>query len=308
MNRFWFILSLLLVVGCSNSKKKMIEDAPLITRTFTDDLGRQIKLSRTPVRIVSLAPSCTEMLFAIGAQDKMIARSAYCDYPIDALDLPGVVTYPELDLPAIAEFKPDLVLTTDEIADVKQADFFDRYGIPLYFQSFSGLSDINRNIRALGDMLDLKANANALADSLASIEKTIIDSTQGKIKYRTMVLIGIKPIIVAGGGSFISEVVEKAGGTNAFGNSDEKYPLVNEEAILKMNPEVILIPSSNDQIYQEFAEAHPVLHLNMQASQNGRVYLMAPNLVLRPGPRTVEGMAYLARTLHSSLDITDLFE
>jgi len=286
----------------------MIEDAPLITRTYTDGLGREIKLDRTPEKIVSLAPSTTEMLFAIGAEGKMVARSVHCDYPVDALDLPGVVTYPELDLPAIAEFNPDLVLTTTEIADVKQADFFDRYDIPLYFQSFSGLSDINRNIRELGDMLDLQNNANALADSLNRIEKAIGEKTQGKIKYRTMVLIGLKPIIVAGGGSFISEVIEKAGGTNAFGNLDEKYPVVNEEAILKMNPEVILIPSTNDQIYQEFADAHPVLHLNMQASQEGRVYLMDPDLILRAGPRTVEGMAYLARTLHSGLDITDLFE
>lgn len=308
MNRFLILLVLIFLVGCGNSKQQLIDDAPLITQRYQDDLGREIKLSRTPTKIVSLAPSCTEMLFALGAGKQIAARSQACDYPIDALDLPEIITYPSLDLPAIAELDPDLVLATTEIFDVKQADFFDRYDIPLFFQDFEGVDDIYRNLNSLGQMLDRKQAAEELVAELKSNEKMIVDSTKTKVKYPTMVLIAVKPLIVAGAGSFISEVIEKAGGKNAFDDISDKYPVVNQEAVLNANPEVILIPSTNEQIYQDFAEAYPLLHLNMIASQDGRVYLIDPNLVLRPGPRTVEGMAFLAKTLHPNIDLTEIIE
>lgn len=308
MNRLMILMGLLLLLGCGNSKQQLIEDAPLITQRYRDDLGREIKLNRTPARVVSLAPSCTEMLFAVGAGGQVVGCSEACDFPSEVLDLPSVTTYPSMDLPAIAELEPDLVLATTEIFDVKDADFFDRYGIPLYFQNFSGTEDIYRNMEVLGQMLDHTDDANQLIASLKEDEKTIIDSTDQKIKYRTMVLIGVKPLIVAGAGSFISEVIEKAGGKNAFGDIDDKYPVVNQEAVLNANPEVILIPSTNEQVYQDFADAYPLLHLNMIASQDGRVYLMDPNLVLRPGPRTIQGMAFLAKTLHPSTDLTEVIE
>ena len=308
MNRFWPLLGILLLVGCGNSNQKLIDDAPLITQKYRDDLGREIKLSRTPSKVISLAPSCTEMLFAIGAAGQVAAVSEACDHPAEVADYARVVTYPSLDLPAIAELDPDLVLANTEIFDVKEADFFDRYDIPLYFQNFEGVNDIYRNIEALGDILDHKEEASELVEQLKYDEKLITDSTATRIKYRTMVLIGVKPLIVAGGGSFISEVIEKAGGKNAFGDLNDKYPVINQEAILNANPEVILIPSTNDQVYQDFADQYPLLHLNMIASQDGRVFLMDPNLVLRPGPRTIQGMGFLARTLHPNIDLTEIIE
>ncbi len=308
MHRFWPLLGLLLFLGCGNSNRKLIEEAPLITRQYRDDLGREFKLSRTPNKVVSLAPSCTEMLFEIGAGNQVIARSQACDHPSEALDLPEITTYPSLDLPAIAELDPDLVIATTEIFDVKEADFFDRYGIPLYFQDYSGIDDIYRNMETLGEILDHSEEAEEAVERLKYEEKLIVDSTSTRIKYRTMVIIGVKPLIVAGGGSFISEIIEKAGAKNAFADLEDKYPVINQEAILNANPEAILIPSTNDQVYQQFAEQYPLLHLNMVASQDGRVFLIDPDLVLRPGPRTLQGLAVLAKTLHPNIDLTEILE
>lgn len=305
---FLFLAAAALFIGCGNSNQQLIDNAPLISRHFEDDLGRKVTLQKTPKRIVSIAPSTTEMLCAIGGGDLLVARSQACDYPNEVLDVPAVQTYPELDLAGIVTYEPDLVIGTDEIFDVRTADFFDRYNIPLFFQSYDGTADIYRNMKTLGEMVDRKTQANAIADSLMRVEAKIVDSTAGQAKYRTMVLIGVKPIIAAGGKSFIGEIVEKAGGRNAFDNIDEKYPVLTEEAILQASPEFILLPTNNDKVYQQFASTYPMLHLNMPAAQNGHIYLVDPNLVLRPGPRTVEGMAYLARTLHARLDPEAFFE
>lgn len=305
---FPLLAAVLLFWGCGHSNQQLIENAPLISRHFQDDLGREVTIRKTPKRVVSLAPSTTEMLMAIGGEELLVARSQACDYPSEVLDYPEIQTYPELDLAGIVAHEPDLVLATDEIFDVRTADFFDRYNIPLFFQSFEGTEDIYRNILTLGEMVDRNDNAKNLADSLRRVEKNITDSTAGQAKFSTMVLIGVKPLIAAGGKSFIGEIVEKAGGKNAFGHIDEKYPILTEEAILQARPEFILLPTNNDQVYQQFASAYPMLHLNMPASQNGRIYLLDPNLVLRPGPRTIEGLAYLARTLHARLDPESFFE
>ncbi len=308
MNRLLTAVALLLLFGCNHSRQQLIEDAPLITRLYKDDLDREIKLSRTPSRVVSLAPSCTEMLYAIGAETQVVGCSDACDYPTEVSNIPSVTTYPSLDLPAIAELDPDFVLATTEIIDVREVAFFERYGIPLYFQDFSSTEDIYRNLEVLGDILNHKEEAYELTASLEKYEEIIVESAKSKVRYRTMILIGVEPLLVAGTKSFISEIIEKAGGVNAFEGLNDKYPVINQEAVLSANPEVILIPSTNEQIYQNFANTYPLLHLNTIASQNGRVYLVDPNLVLRPGPRTIQGMAIIAKTIHPSIDLTEITE
>ena len=115
-----------LFASCGHSNQQLIDNAPLISRHFEDDLGRKVTIQKTPKRIVSIAPSSTEMLMAIGAGDLLVARSQACDYPVDVLDLPVVQTYPDIDLAGIVTYEPDLVIGTDEIFDVRTADFFDR--------------------------------------------------------------------------------------------------------------------------------------------------------------------------------------
>lgn len=303
MSKLWLPLFALvmLMAGCGNSNQQLIENAPLISRTYTDDLGREIKLQRPPKRIVSLAPSTTEMIFAVGAEDLLVARSEACDYPPEVEDYPAIVTYPDLDLPGIVTYEPDLIIATDEIFDVQIGKFFDRYHIPLYFQSFESIDDVYRNMETLGEMVDHKQSASTLVDSLRRIEKRIVDSTAIQAQFRSMILVGVKPIIVAGGTGYLNELLTKSGSKNAFGNIDSKYPVVTPEAILEAAPEVIIIPSLRQNVYQDFASEYPLLHLNMPAAQSGRIYQIDPDLVLRPGPRTVEGLAYLARTMHARL-------
>lgn len=302
----WSALLFGLLTGCGNPNQEKIDNAPLISKRFTDDLGREVVLKRAPERVVSLAPNITEMIFAIGGQDQLAARSHACDFPPEVYDYPEVVTFPEFDLPTVASHNPDLVLATNEIHNEKIIGFFDKYKIPLHFQSYKGLSDIYRNIEVLGAMLQLEENAQALSDSLQRLVKTIADSTAGQVRYKTMLVLSVKPLIVAGGNSYMHEVIETAGGQNAFGDKDSRYPPVTPEAVIKAAPEYIILPTSNEQMYSELIAEYPAFHTTLPAALNNRVYIVPPDLFVRAGPRILEGIAQLTRILHPRIDVTEL--
>lgn len=309
MNRLLLVLGIvgLSLISCKNKNSKLVEEAPLISQTVTDDLGREIKLSGAVKKLVSLAPSVTEIVFAIGGEQYLAARSHACNYPQEVANVPAVQTYPELDLPGIVSQEPDLIVGTSEIHNERITRFFESHNLPFYLQTYENLKDVYRGIRDMGKLLDLEDNAEILADSLEQIEAQISDSTQGLIKYKTLVLISVDPLLVVGGKSYLNEMVEKAGGKNAFAHLDEKYPEVSVEAIVNAAPEFLIFPSLDEQIYPLLTSTYPVLYQRVPAIQNNSVRLIDPDFLLRPGPRIVEGIAYLAKAMHSGFDVSAFF-
>ncbi|HHG83229.1 MAG TPA: hypothetical protein ENJ82_00640 [Bacteroidetes bacterium] len=306
-----YILPLLLFVillgSCDHPKQAVIASAPLISEHFTDDVNREVTLAQVPQKVISLAPNITEMIYAIGGEDKLIARSQVCDYPEAVLYLPEVSAYPSIDLPAIARMEPDLVLASSEIHNPIIHDYFDRLNLNLFFQSYETFDDIYRNIKVLGEMLHITEAANQLVDSLSHMEQLISDSTANQIKYKTVIIMGVEPIIVAGGGSFLNEMLAKAGGKNAFANVEERYPEITAEQLVKAAPEYLLFPTKNDQMYAELIARYPDLHTLLPAALNKHVFVVEPSITVRPGPRIIEGLVALVRLLHPRIDLTDLF-
>ena len=300
-----------LVTGCDSSpKKELVENAPFISQTYTDDLDRQVTLNETPKTVVSLAPGITETLYAIGAEDLLIARSDACNYPEWVEDKPGVPLYPLLDRDSALSFHPDLILASDETVSIEESLFFDGFNQPIYFQTYSSYSDIYRNIRTIGEIVGKEQEANHLADSLETIEQSIFEETKDEIKYNTVILISIDPLAVAGGGSFMNEMIAKAGGNNPFSKKYEKYPVVTEEEMVKANVEFIILPTRNSggSMLSELTGRYPRLAA-LPAIQLGQVFDNLPkDLILRPGPRSVEGLAMLTRVLHVGIDTGKYFE
>lgn len=303
-----FSLATILIAGCGQSNQALIDSAPMISETYKDDLGHDISLPRVPSKIISMAPNITEMVFAIGKGDQLIARSHVCDFPDDAFYLPEITTFPSLDLPTIVSYGPDLVLASTEIHTEQIVSAFDGLNVPLYFQSFGSMEDIYTSIRSLGEMLHATESANNLADSLARLEKVIADSTEGEIRYRTAILMGINPITVVGSKSYLHDMLQKSGGKNVFAGLEEKYPTVSVEELIKVQPEFIILPSRNDQIYQELLAEYPELHTKLPAALNNHVFMVDPAIVVRPGPRVIEGMINLTRILHPKIDLIDLMD
>ncbi|MBK9448451.1 MAG: ABC transporter substrate-binding protein [Bacteroidetes bacterium] len=293
----------LFLSSCSNPKKELVTNAPLISQNFKDDYGRNIVLSRVPTRVVSLASNITETIFAIGAEKRLAGISHDSDFPNAAASLPFVMTYPDFDLPGVVALNPDLVLASTEIHDSRITDFFDRYKINLHFQDYPDLAAVFESIREIGQMLGAEENANKLADSLAMLTQMIADSTAGQIKYKTAIVLGIDPITVVGSKSFMNDMIQKAGGSNPFGILPGKYPTVSAEQFILAAPEYVLIPTHNDRAWNDLIALHPEIHTRIPATELNHVFQMEPEAIVRPGPRIVEGLAYITRVLHSRVNL-----
>ena len=299
-----------LLTACdANPHRKMVENAPFISQTYTDDLNREVTLQETPKTIVSLAPGITEILYAIGAADLVIARSEACNYPEWVEDKPGIPLFPLLDRDSALSFHPDLFLASDETVSIEESLFFEEFDQSIYFQTYDSFPDIYRNIRRIGVLTGKEQLANHLADSLETIEKNIVAETFDEIKYSTVILISIDPLVVAGGSSFMNEMITKAGGKNPFSEKLEKYPVVTEEEMVQANIEFIILPTRNagGNMLSHLTSRYPRLAI-LPAVQLGQVFDHLPkDLILRPGPRSIEGLALLTRALHASIDTQVFF-
>jgi iron complex transport system substrate-binding protein len=294
--------------GCQSPNRALIDSAPMISKHFKDALGRDVQLARKPRRIVSLAPAITEALYAIGAGGQVVGRSHMCDFPGEALDLPEIVTFPDFDLPKVAELDPDLVLASTDIHDARIAPFFERYNIPLAFLDYSSLKSILKSIEQIGEMVEAAGPTKALADSLGRLGIALADSTKGQIHYRTAILVSADPIVIAGKGSYLNELLDMAGAQNAFSDTPGKFPEITAEQLLKAAPDYLLIATKDDQLYANLIALHPEVHLNLPASVQKHIFQIEPQLVLRPGPRIMEGLAYLIRVLHARINVDAVFQ
>ncbi|MFN0202411.1 MAG: ABC transporter substrate-binding protein [Bacteroidia bacterium] len=290
----------LLFAACQSSDKKMVQNAPMITQSYRDDMGREVGLPAKIERVVSLAPSITEMIYAIGGQDKLVARSQACDFPAETAQKEIVTTYPNVDLEALKAKNPEVVLLTDEIFGSELIPNIEKLGLKVYLQGFLHTQDIPRCMRNLGKILDCEKKANQVADSLENLEKNIVKLTENQAKYRTLMLVSDNPLIAIGGKGFLHEMIQKAGGKNIFENKKEAYPVVTIEEILDMQPEYLILPTKNDQLYAQIMTQYPMLQHTVANAQK-QVFMLDPDFLFRPGPRTMEGLMQLTNTLHSTL-------
>ena len=300
----------LLALGCADAeKRKQVEGAPLISLTYTDDWERSFTFQNPPQKVVSIAPNITEIIFAIGAEDKLVGRSQACDYPDEVLMFPEITTFPQLDLEQLKVLDADLIFSTDEIFTKDDLAQLDRLDFPVFIQHYEDMQDIYRGIQKIGHVLQVDTAAQNLVDSLQTLEQRIIDSTENQIKYQTMILISADPLKVVGGAGFLNQLIEKAGGKNVFAENDEAYPEMTPEAILKAQPEFLILPSNDPQVYADLLAKYPILY-NTSADQLKQVHIIDPDHLYRPGPRTLTGLLELTHILHTQLNpqkFTDAF-
>ncbi len=296
------ILLLLAFAACSTPNKQLIENAPYVTLRLKDDLGRELALKENPKRILSLAPSVTEMIYAAGAGDKLVGRSQSSNYPAEALSLPEITSFPEPDFEGMLELAPDLIIGTDEILPLRYLPSFEKLNLPVYLQKFDSLADVMRSLKDLGKMLGTENQANHLADSLSKIVQQVEMGTKAEIPYSCFLLVSAEPLIVVGGQGYIHEMLSKAGAHNIFSDLNEKYPRVTPEAILALKAEYIIVPDENGNILRELIDRYPALS-QIPAIASNQVFSVNPDLIFRPGPRAIEGLVYLTRVFHPRVQV-----
>lgn len=291
---------LLLSTACSDKKRTLIESAPFISRTYTDDTGREIHLATPPKKIVSLAPNITEMIFAMGAEDMLIGRSEACNYPYEVGEIEEIVITPALDVETLKALNPDLIFTTEDSFTPEQIRLLSKENLPIYLQSYKSLEDIYDRIKDIGHILGHESQARQLADSLILLEKHIVDSTENQVQYGTMILVGNQPLEVVGNKGILGELLSKSGAKNVFADTDSAFVHPTEIEAFKREPEFLIIPSDNDQAYANLIAQYPALY-NTPADVLKQVFVIDPEILYRPGPRILEGLMELTQIFHNTL-------
>lgn len=295
--------------SCKNANQQLIESAPLISVNYTDDLGRTVTMAHLPTRIISLSPSATETFFAIGAEQMLVGRSQICDFPSQALNIPAIQSYPVVNLPQVVEMKPDLVIVSSEVYQPSVVEMFEQLEIPVFYLKSYSFDDAYRNMRTIGELSAHQNEAKHLIDSLQAIQAKIEEATNGQIMYPTLAILQVdSEVVVAGGGCLLNEMILKAGGKNIYGEKLLDFISADEEEIIKAAPEFVILATEDEQLYSEFASKFPAAHLNMPASQLRQVFMLDPQTIRRGGPRMIEGLATLTRTLHSRINVSEFFD
>lgn len=272
----------------------------LATQTVTDDVGRTVTLKTAPQRIVSLAPSNTEVLYALGLGARVVGVTEFCNYPPEAKEKPKIGGFTKIDLERVVGLNPDLVLATN-IHNRTVVPELEKRGITVVVVEPKNVNDVLTKITFVGKLTGASDNAAKLtAQMQARIDAVISKVATAKNKPRVFYEID-KSLYTPGPGSFIDDMIVKAGGINIAADAKGSYVQLSPEAIIAKDPEVILLGDMAFGESPESVRARPGW-ANISAVKNGRI-VPIPNedVVSRPGPRVVEGLELIARALHPEL-------
>jgi iron complex transport system substrate-binding protein len=286
----------ILCIGASGASEDSI--------AVTDDLGRQVSVSGVPERIISLSPSNTEILFALGLQDQLVGVTKYCNYPPAVQDLKDsgklkvVGGYVDPDVETILSLSPDLVLAS-KIHGSDAVSLLEKKNIPVFVADSNNLSQIFDTIRRIGKITGKESEATALIGQMQSRVDAVSEKVSTLDQKRVFYMVWHDPVQTAGLGTFEDELIEKAGGINIFHNLSG-YAQVDPEAIAVRNPEVIIactgMGEGADMPYQ-WALTEPGLNLT-DARNSGCIYQAEGDVITRAGPRIVDGLEMFAKFIH----------
>lgn len=274
--------------------------ANLAPRTFVDDAGRKIFIADPPTRIVSLAPSVTEMLFAIGAGERVVGVTSFCNYPPEAQARPKVGgAFPNLEV--LLSLKPTLVLAPRDFIRPDMVAKLDQLKIPLFILETNSIEDVLRHIQTVGRMLGRTEQSDAVAGDLRRRVADVKTRTAGATRPRVFYVLNSDPLMTAGPGSFIHQLIELAGGANVAAGSPVAYPRLSLEEVIRQDPQVILFPVGDDEGIPEQEQERWLRWPTLSAVKQNRFVRIPSVLLDRPGPRVVDGLERLARQLHPDL-------
>ncbi len=277
---------------------------PLLTpttecaRLFLDQVGREVQVPDNPERVVALAPSLTEMVYALEEASRLKGVTQFSNYPEAARALPRVGSYIRPDMEKIVALRPDLCLAIRDGNPRHAVEKLERLGIPVYVVDPRNLQGIMETITGIGDVLD----AGEKAASVVRYMQGRIDRVKARVavtpgRPRVFFQIDAAPIISVGTNTFIHELIELAGGVNLTAGT-VPYPRVTWEEILIRQPDITIISSMAGGHSPESLKSEWQRWRQLPSVRNGRVYVVDANLFDRPTTRLVEGLEVLVDIIH----------
>ena len=265
-------------------------------RDVTDDAGRRVRVPLRPERIVTLAPNLTEIVYAVGAGDRLVGNTTYCDYPPEAIRVAKVGDTLNPSIERIIALRPQLIL----VSTASQLETFtrqlDEQQIAVYVTDPHELEGVLRSIATVGDLLGQRVEGERFSTELraraARVEEAVKASTPLSVFYQ----LSAEPLYTAGRDSYITDLIARAGGRSVTANVPGAWPRYSDEAALATRPEAIVLATggSMGEANREVAAALK----NSPAAKSGRIIQINGDFLSRPGPRLVDGLEQLAQALH----------
>jgi len=271
--------------------------ANVAPRTFVDAQGRKLFFAKAPSRVVSMAPNVTEILFALGVADRVVAVTESCDFPPEAklkTQLKG--TTPSIE--QILALKPDLVLLPEDFIQPGLMQQLDRLKVPAFVLQAASLEDVLLQIQTVARMLDRSQAGDVLVASMRQRMAAVKDRLQALPRPRILYVLNTEPLQSVGPGSFIHQLIELAGGENIAAGASGAYPRLSLENVIARDPECIVFPVGDEEGIPEDEQQQWRRWSQLSAVQHDRLVSVPSVLIDRPGPRLVEGLELLAKAIH----------
>jgi iron complex transport system substrate-binding protein len=296
---FVAIAALLFSAGLTRAQSApAISSASSAFREVTDEAGRAVRVPQSVNRIVSLAPSLTETVYALGLQDRLVGDTDYCDYPADAQKKTRVGGGINPSLEQIAALHPDIVLVTKGFNRLETVHALDKLGISSYATDPHTVNDIITSLKKLADLLGVpEAGASVSAEmehQLASLQQRLASSPAKRVLF----VVWHQPLISVGKDTFIADALRRAGAISIV-NSEQNWPQVNLEEVARLQPDFLVFAASHSEAVPTTVEALSALPAwSILDAVNNRRYAVISDAVNRPAPRIVAAIEDLARQLH----------
>jgi iron complex transport system substrate-binding protein len=272
------LTAVMLFVGCGQTDTKQASDL-----TITDDLSHQIKVDYNPQRIISLTPNTTEIICFLGLGDKLIGRTNYCNYPPEVSKVPSIGDVTTFSIEKIVAMKPDLVIANRMIS-LEFIEKLQSMGVNVAAFDPNTVDGIIDTIKRIALVCGVPDNTESLSADLQTFKKPEND----KIVY---VEIWNKPPTTFGKDTFGSDTVKWIGGINLGDTLEGAYPTTTDEALIKINPDIVILPTKSKTAVEEFKSRKGFDIL--KAVKDNKVFSIDEDIISRPGPRIIDAIRQL---------------
>lgn len=282
----------------AESTAAQAEEDPTYPTTITDAIGRDVELASEPQRIASMAPSITETLFAVDAQDRVVGVTTADDYPPEVEEIEEVGDYREPNVEKLLDLEVDLLFLSFDSATAEEAQSLEEQtGAEVVVVNPESIEETVESVGLLAQAVGEPENGEEVQESM-SRELSEIDETLGSAERQTVFyeLYSDGPLQTVGPGSFVHDAIERAGGENVAANGGESYPTYSREILLEDDPDHYFVGRSSGISAAEIAKRPGYQALS--AVREGQVTVVDDDLLYRPGPRIVEGVREIAEAMH----------
>ncbi len=259
--------------------------------SVVDDKNNTITLSHSAQRVITLAPSLTEMVFKVGGEDKLVATVKSSNYPDAANKIERVGDYERFNIETLLSYKPDLVLAWEVVSNSQQIESIKRFNIPVYLIEPHDLNDIARTLRNIGILLGQEKQANLAATHFENRLLSIREENKNKPKLRAFYQIWHKPIYTVNGKTVISRIMHICGLENIFSDARIMAPKVTQEAVINGDPQVIIASGVANGLSVSEPEwlSKWKNWKELSAVKNNNLFFIHPDIINRQSTRILDG-------------------